>query len=162
LWRKTLNALPVLSAALRSLRKRRGRKHPKRKNKHRLSALLNHIFKYSAPNNSGGGIMNSKVLVLLFLIGAVSATATSMTAREALCPLITLVRQIGVFVAVVMLSYAGISFMTSGSDPMKHKEAEKRLEYVIIGILILIMAFYIVARMFSGVNVLSGGDCPWV
>ena len=105
--------------------------------------------------------MKAKALLLLLMLGIVSAD-TSTDVRTTLCPLVTLVRQIGVFVAIVMLSWAGISFMTSGSDPMKHKEAEKRLEYVIIGILILVMAFYIVARMFAGVNVLSGGDCPWV
>ncbi len=106
--------------------------------------------------------MKAKVLLLLLVLGIVSAQVASTDVRTTLCPLVTLVRQIGVFIAIVMLSYAGISFMTSGSDPMRHKEAEKRLEYVIIGILILIMAFYIVARMFAGVNVLSGGDCPWV
>jgi type IV secretory pathway VirB2 component (pilin) len=106
--------------------------------------------------------MKGKAFLLLLIVGIVSAQQASTSPREALCPVIALVRQIGVFVAIVMLSWAGISFMTSGSDPMKHKEAEKRLEYVIIGILILIMAFYIVARMFGGVNVLSGGDCPWV
>ncbi|NYZ78826.1 hypothetical protein H0N99_01630 [Candidatus Micrarchaeota archaeon] len=105
--------------------------------------------------------MKAKVLLLLLMLGLAYADS-SISARDALCPIITLVRQIGVFVAIVMLSWAGISFMTSGSDPMKHKEAEKRLEYVITGILILIMAFYIVARMFAGVNVLSGGDCLWV
>ena len=105
--------------------------------------------------------MKAKVLLLLLMFGLVYAD-TSADVRTTLCPLITIVRQIGVFIAIVMLSWAGISFMTSGSDPMKHKEAEKRLEYVLTGILILIMAFYIVARMFAGVNVLSGGDCPWV
>jgi hypothetical protein len=105
--------------------------------------------------------MKAKAL-LLFLILDLAYASTTVTARDAICPVITLIRQIGVFIAIVMLSWAGISFMTSGSDPMKHKEAEKKLEYVIIGILILIMAFYIVARMFAGVNVLSGGDCPWV
>ncbi len=104
--------------------------------------------------------MKAKALLILLLLGIVSAQEAT-DVRTTLCPLVTLVRQIGVFIAIVMLSWAGISFMTSGSDPMKHKEAEKRLEYVIIGILILIMAFYIVVKMF-GVNVLSGGDCPWV
>jgi hypothetical protein len=103
--------------------------------------------------------MKAKVLLASLLAGIASAEAT-LSPRDALCPIITLVRQIGVFVAIIMLCMAGISFMTSGSDPMKHKEAEKRLEYVIIGILVLIMAFYIVAKMF-GVNALSGGDCPW-
>ena len=106
--------------------------------------------------------MKAKALLLLLWLGIVSAQQATVTPRDALCPVITLLRQIGVFVAIIMLSWAGISFMTSGSDPMKHKEAQKRLEYVFIGILILIMAFYIVAKMFAGVNVLSGGDCPWV
>jgi len=106
--------------------------------------------------------MKSKALVLLLLLGVASSQQAALSPREALCPVITLLRQVGVFVAIVMLSWAGISFMTSGSDPLKHKEAQKRLEYVIIGVLILIMAFYIVAKMFAGVNVLSGGDCPWV
>jgi len=105
--------------------------------------------------------MRAKIFLVLLMLGIASAQQTT-TARDALCPVITLVRQVGVFVAIVMLSWAGVSFMTSGSDPLKHKEAEKRLEYVIIGILILLMAFYIVARMFANVNVLSGGDCPWV
>lgn len=105
--------------------------------------------------------MKAKVLLLLLMLGIVSAD-TSLDVRSTLCPIVTLVREVGVFVAIIMLSWAGISFMTSGSDPMKHKEAEKRLEYVIIGILVLIMAFYIVAKMFAGVNVLSGGDCPWI
>jgi hypothetical protein len=106
--------------------------------------------------------MKIKAFLLLLLVGIISAQPANVSPREALCPVITLLRQVGVFVAIIMLSWAGISFMTSGSDPLKHKEAQKRLEYVIIGILILIMAFYIVTRMFAGVNVLSGGDCPWV
>ncbi|QLJ52385.1 MAG: hypothetical protein Sv326_0210 [Candidatus Fermentimicrarchaeum limneticum] len=106
--------------------------------------------------------MKAKALLLLLWLGIASAQQATVTPRDALCPVITLLRQIGVFVAIIMLSWAGISFMTSGNDPMKHKEAQNRLEYVFIGILILIMAFYIVAKMFAGVNVLSGGDCPWV
>ena len=105
--------------------------------------------------------MRAKILLILLVLGVASAQQTALSPRDALCPVVTLLRQVGVFVAIVMLSWAGVSFMTSGSDPLKHKEAQKRLEYVIIGILILLMAFYIVARMFANVNVLSGGDCPW-
>jgi hypothetical protein len=99
---------------------------------------------------------------LFFVFSTGAFFAQELDARSTLCPIVTLLRQVGAFVAIVMFSWAGIGFMTSGTDPIKHGDAQKKLEYVIMGMLVILFAFYIVAKLFAGVNVLTGGDCPWV
>lgn|GEM_PF-2710574 len=108
--------------------------------------------------------LNRKALLasLFFVFLSEALFAQEIDVRTNICPIVTLLRQVGAFVAIVMLSWAGIGFMTSGTDPIKHGEAQKRLEHVIMGILVILFAFYIVAKLFAGVSVLTGGDCPWI
>lgn len=47
------------------------------------------------------------------------------------------VKYISTVVAAIFLLYAGISYMTSGSDPKKRDQAKNIASYVIIGLLII-------------------------
>ena len=100
-------------------------------------------------------------LLLVFAAFSVVAAGQGENAGvTAICGVVTLLRQIAGAVAMVMLSYAGVAFMTSSSDPSKHKEAKTMLEYVILGIIVVIMAAYVVGKLFAGVNPVT--DCSWV
>ena len=47
------------------------------------------------------------------------------------------IKYVASVVAVIFLLYAGISFMTSGSDPKKRDQSKNIAMYVIIGLLII-------------------------
>ncbi len=100
------------------------------------------------------------VMLVLFAALNIAAAADPNAGITAICGVVTLLRQIAGAVAMVMLSYSGVAFMTSSSDPAKHREAKTMLEYVILGIIVVIMAAYVVGKLFAGVNPVT--DCPWV
>lgn len=98
------------------------------------------------------------ILVLVVAVGVFAADPAN-TGIAAVCNVVTLIRQVAAVVAIAALTYAGMAFMTSASDPSKHKEAKTMLEYVILGIVVVVMAYYIVSKVFAGS--LPINDCPW-
>ncbi|MDR1032537.1 MAG: pilin [Candidatus Nomurabacteria bacterium] len=71
------------------------------------------------PDNlfGGGGIFNTIVNVILFLVGAIS---------------------------VIMLIYGGIKYTTSAGDTAKVTSAKNTIMYAIVGLIISILAFAII------------------
>lgn len=58
-------------------------------------------------------------------------------------------------VAVIFLIWAGVKFVTSGGDQKKIDAARKTITWAIIGLIIILMAFFIV----SLVGYLTGVHC---
>lgn len=99
------------------------------------------------------------VLVLLFLPVVLAVTApldnTVTPADKAqfdqiLQPVMKIynfVKYIASVVAAIFLLYAGITYMTSGSDPKKRDEAKNIAAYVIIGLIIIWAAPVIVGLL---------------
>jgi hypothetical protein len=67
------------------------------------------------------------------------------------------------FAAVIFITYAGIKFMTSSGDPIRLASAKKTLIFAIIGLLIILFAYFAIklAAFTTGVecSVLGIGDC---
>lgn len=57
---------------------------------------------------------------------------------------------LGIFLAIVYLLYAGVTYITSGGDAEKLSDARKRIIYGIIGLVVVVSAFVIV-RLFLGI-----------
>jgi len=89
------------------------------------------------------------VLILGLLVAPIVLAATlntTITAEdkaqfdqilEPVFKIYNFVKYISTVVAAIFLLYAGISYMTSGSDPKKRDTAKSIATYVIIGILII-------------------------
>lgn len=52
-----------------------------------------------------------------------------------------------IFLVVIFMIYSGILWITSGGDPQKIKEAKARLLYSIIGLIVIVSAFFIVSQI---------------
>ncbi len=48
-----------------------------------------------------------------------------------------MVKYIATFIAVIILLFAGISYMVSGSDPKRRENAKSTVMYVIIGLIVI-------------------------
>lgn len=48
-----------------------------------------------------------------------------------------LIKYVATVIAVVILLFAGITYMTSGSDPMKRDKAKNMAMYVVIGLIVI-------------------------
>jgi hypothetical protein len=61
------------------------------------------------------------------------------------------------FVALVLLIYAGIMYITSKGDPQKVEMAKKTATYTIVGLLIIFFSFFIVGFIsnLTGVSQIS-------
>lgn len=57
-------------------------------------------------------------------------------------------------VALILLIYAGIMYVTSKGDPQKVESAKKTVTYAIVGLIIIFMSFFIV----SLISTLTGVD----
>lgn len=60
-----------------------------------------------------------------------------------------LIKYVATVIAVLILLFAGITYMTSGSDPMKRDKAKNMAMYVVIG-LIVIWAAPLVVKFIVG------------
>lgn len=66
---------------------------------------------------------------------------------------IQLIFTVGIILALIFIIYSGIQWITSGGDEKKIEAARGRLVYSIIGLVILLSSFLIVATV---INILGG------
>jgi hypothetical protein len=58
-------------------------------------------------------------------------------------------------VAVILIILSGIKFISSGGDPVKVEGAKKTMTYAIIGLVIIVMAFFLLKVL----STITGVDC---
>jgi hypothetical protein len=67
------------------------------------------------------------------------------------------------FAAVIFITYAGIKFITSSGDPIRLASAKKTLIFAILGLLIILFAYFMIklVAFTTGVEcgILGIGDC---
>jgi hypothetical protein len=67
------------------------------------------------------------------------------------------------FAAVIFITYAGIKFITSSGDPIRLASAKKTLIFAILGLLIILFAYFMIKMVAftTGVEcgILGIGDC---
>lgn len=63
--------------------------------------------------------------------------ATFDKVLEPVMKVYNLVKYVATVIAVIVLLFAGISYMTSGSDPKKRDTAKNMAMYVIIGLIVI-------------------------
>ena len=66
---------------------------------------------------------------------------------EPVMKIYNLVKYISTAIAVLVLLFAGISYVTSGSDPSKRENAKSMISYVLIGLVIIWAAPLVVQFM---------------
>lgn len=91
---------------------------------------------------AGGVILLSAILVLTFL-----PLISAADFDEILAPLQTiydLVKYTATVIASLIMVFAGISYITSGSDPGKREKAKNMVMYVIIGLMVIWAAPFVV------------------
>jgi hypothetical protein len=60
---------------------------------------------------------------------------------------------LAIFLAIIFLLFSGIQMITSGGDAIKLAAARRRLIYAIVGLVIVLLAFWIVSIVFQVVGV---------
>lgn len=66
--------------------------------------------------------------------------------------IVTTASTIFALIAVIAIVYGGVLYMTSGGDPGKVKQAKNTILYAIIGLIVSVLAFVIVATVVNNVN----------
>jgi type IV secretory pathway VirB2 component (pilin) len=74
-----------------------------------------------------------------------SDKATFDTMLSPVMKIYNLVKYFASAIAVVVLVFAGINYITSGNDPGKREQAKNMLMYVVIGLLVIWLAPLIVS-----------------
>ena len=95
-----------------------------------------------------GVIFLTAILILIFL-PVVSASEFD----EILAPLQTiydLVKYAATVIAGLIMLFAGITYITSGSDPGKREKAKSMVMYVIIGLMVIWAAPFVVELILEG------------
>jgi hypothetical protein len=69
--------------------------------------------------------------------------------------ILNLATAIGLLVVFIMLLLGGFSFLTAGGDPKANEGAKKTITYAILGLAMMIMAWFALQliQAFTGVNV---------
>jgi len=86
------------------------------------------------------------VLLVLTQVGIVVATEES-DFEEILLPLTTiynLVKYAATIIAGLVMLFAGITYISSGSDPGKREKAKNMVMYVIVGLIVIWAAPFVV------------------
>ena len=86
-------------------------------------------------------------LWLFLLISQIALISASDNFAEILQPLTTiynLVKYSATVIAGIVMLFAGIAYITSGSDPMKRENAKNMIMYVIIGLMVIWAAPFVV------------------
>ena len=92
------------------------------------------------------------VLLVLMQVGMVVATGES-DFEEILKPLTTiynLVKYAATIIAGLVMLFAGITYISSGSDPGKREKAKNMVMYVIIGLIVIWAAPFVVDLILGG------------
>jgi len=87
------------------------------------------------------------VFVVLALAGVLVSAADESDFAEILKPLTTiynLVKYAATIVAGLVMLFAGITYISSGSDPGKREKAKNMVMYVIIGLIVIWAAPFVV------------------
>ncbi|MFH0859714.1 MAG: pilin [Candidatus Altiarchaeota archaeon] len=106
--------------------------------------------------------MKTKALILAGFILLAAQTVSSQTVGTSLtneiwsyvkpvvCGLFVGFTLIGGSIASVMIIYAGIKYLTSADDPAARKNAKDMITHAMIGIVIILIANFIVATVTQG------------
>jgi hypothetical protein len=100
--------------------------------------------------------MNMALWMFLFLIllqPCLASAASESDFKEILRPLETvydLVKYAATMIAGLMLVFAGINYMTSGSDPGKREKSKNMVMYVIIGLMVIWAAPFVIKLILGG------------
>ncbi|MBR9704639.1 hypothetical protein GOV12_04455 [Candidatus Pacearchaeota archaeon] len=93
-----------------------------------------------------GLIILLTILLLIVNINLISA-ASNNDFEDILKPLETiydLVKYAATLIAGLMMLFAGINYITSGSDPGKREKAKNMIMYVIVGLMVIWAAPFVV------------------
>ncbi|MBU0894801.1 MAG: pilin [Nanoarchaeota archaeon] len=91
---------------------------------------------------AGGVILLTAILILTFL--PVVSAADFDEILEPLQTIYDLVKYAATIIAGLIMLFAGISYITSGSDPGKREKAKNMVMYVIIGLMVIWVAPFVV------------------
>jgi hypothetical protein len=104
--------------------------------------------------------MSKKVLIagllLLFLVGMVAATSSTgvMSATTAICKILSniqlLLMAIAGGIGIVVITLQGIKWAGSAEDPGARKQAKQGIIHAVIGLIIVMLAVWIVMIVFTG------------
>jgi hypothetical protein len=93
-------------------------------------------------------------LVTLAAAGVVAAASGAATAISAICAVLssiqTLLYAIAGGVGVVVITLQGIKWAGSAEDPGARKSAKQGIIHAVIGLIIVLLAVWIVIMVFSG------------
>ena len=87
------------------------------------------------------------IFVILIFLQMVLVSAEDKNFEEILKPLTTiynLVKYAATLISGLMMLFAGITYISSGSDPGKREKAKNMVMYVIIGLIVIWAAPFIV------------------
>lgn len=93
------------------------------------------------------GLLYITAILLAVFMQLVLVSAADKRFDQILTPIKTiydLVKYSVTVIAGLLLLYAGITYMTSGSDPRKREQAKNILMYVIIGLIVIWAAPFLV------------------
>jgi len=90
---------------------------------------------------SGGVIF---VTLLLFQIGIVAANSDFQQILQPLTTIYNLIKYAATIIAGLVMLFAGITYISSGSDPGKREKAKNMVMYVIIGLIVIWAAPFVV------------------
>ena len=100
-----------------------------------------------AEKNFQKGKGRAVIIALLFLlgfqVGLVAANQYSAIVQP-ITNIYNFVQYLSTVVAGLILLFAGITYITSGSDPEKREKAKNMIMYVIIGLIIIWAAPYLI------------------
>jgi type IV secretory pathway VirB2 component (pilin) len=116
-----------------------------------LTALALLLFQFVPAFAQGGLIQSTDVPSK---IGA--ATGNQGSARALILTILDFFLGFLGLLAVIMIIYGGMLYMTASGDQQKVDKGKKILMYAIIGIVIILMSFAIVNTVLSGAG--AGGD----
>jgi hypothetical protein len=107
------------------------------------------------PRRTGRTIIVTTMFLLLVIaqIGMIDAKSSTRDFENALRPLETvydLTKYAATLISGLVMLFAGITYITSGSDPGKRDKAKNMVMYVIIGLMVIWAAPFVVDIILGG------------